>query len=823
MTDILPPAGWPNVRQLETNEFATGGANGNMNEQARSLAARSELLKKYAALPYESKTGGYALNERIQLATGDIVRSTIANNLNNPNENMNGWVKTNDASQIVSAGGETQQTINDFGGAKWWNKGGGYDLNARVVLENGDIVKSIVANNIINPNVDMVGWIFESSTITPFHFGAVGNGLSHKLSERYATLEQAKAVYPHAVSLDDEIDWCAITAILEKIKTFDIEIYSASKIVLTGNWQINKPLFFKTNGFTPNNFIVPTIEMNCKLLLDNFTSGQECVVFVGGSAFNFIGNLDFDVAKKAKHGLMSTNSEYLGTNYFPKCTNLPRCYINNAVMFNVFLENSMFATLPQYRGQGGGSGSLFYKDTTTISGNVISESGSLESNSVLTVAKLPDIAIDANEWVIVKIGEYYSIAKSAVGNAITVQPHIPTSAGTDLLYIYGGGVFTGGGDGAGIRIESLSSLDAVGLQHRALYSCNVDYMCTEFTAVSFRDDGVVGGANINLAYYEGDGAQYIRATRYQGFGGSNIANATGLEVNKFHDLSSGRDANGLPLSLLGTLQGMRVNIKGLSYKSDVEKRANNVIPNADIIDFNKPQHTSSILSNSRSLGIANVDEKYNELFGFDAQSVVVVGTGLNGAPTAVGFIPPADGKYKVNGSTSEVIFKDFASAAVFECIVDFTNKNILISLVSRAASTQSPVPSSVTNTADLPINSFVFFDSLIAGMPIPIVSTSTISNIKTEYSWGSSGRANRLKQVLEFPESQEVWTRSNPSNEGVWGAWSLMSYKVSKGATASRPSNPQLGVTYYDTTLLSSGKPISWNGAGWVDALGVAV
>ena len=92
MTDILPPAGWPNVRQLETNEFATGGANGNMNEQAKSLAARSELLKQYAALPYKSKTGGYALNERVQLATGDIVRSTIPNNTNNPNVDTTGWV-----------------------------------------------------------------------------------------------------------------------------------------------------------------------------------------------------------------------------------------------------------------------------------------------------------------------------------------------------------------------------------------------------------------------------------------------------------------------------------------------------------------------------------------------------------------------------------------------------------------------------------------------------------------------------------------------------------------------------------------------------------
>ena len=94
MTDINPTPSWAAVRQLEIGEFALGGANGNMNEQAKSLAARSELLKQYAALPYESKTGGYALNERVQIATGDIVRSTIASNVNNPNVDMTGWVPT---------------------------------------------------------------------------------------------------------------------------------------------------------------------------------------------------------------------------------------------------------------------------------------------------------------------------------------------------------------------------------------------------------------------------------------------------------------------------------------------------------------------------------------------------------------------------------------------------------------------------------------------------------------------------------------------------------------------------------------------------------
>ena len=67
-----------------------------------------------------------------------------------------GW----DASFIADAGGSTQQDINDFGGAKWRNKAGGYALGATVKLDNGDIVKSTISNNTNNPNVNMMGWYF---------------------------------------------------------------------------------------------------------------------------------------------------------------------------------------------------------------------------------------------------------------------------------------------------------------------------------------------------------------------------------------------------------------------------------------------------------------------------------------------------------------------------------------------------------------------------------------------------------------------------------------------------------------------------------------
>lgn len=67
---------------------------------------------------------------------------------------------------VSDASGVTQQEINDYSGAKWRNKAGGYDLNARVMLENGDIVRSILANNTANPNQDMTGWALTGNTLT---------------------------------------------------------------------------------------------------------------------------------------------------------------------------------------------------------------------------------------------------------------------------------------------------------------------------------------------------------------------------------------------------------------------------------------------------------------------------------------------------------------------------------------------------------------------------------------------------------------------------------------------------------------------------------
>lgn len=107
---------------------------------------------------------------------------------------------------VSNANGKTQQEINDFGGAEWYAKTGGYELGATVKLSNGDVVKSTVSNNAVNPNIDMTGWenplaiqqVFNDkfSKWKQLEAGAVERDLSVRekdvqFAEDYATIQDA--------------------------------------------------------------------------------------------------------------------------------------------------------------------------------------------------------------------------------------------------------------------------------------------------------------------------------------------------------------------------------------------------------------------------------------------------------------------------------------------------------------------------------------------------------------------------------------------------------------------------------------------------------
>ena len=74
-----------------------------------------DQINLYGAKTYDMPAGGYPVGGLVRLGNGDIVKSTINGNTNDPNVNMTGWIKENSASQIFDASGLSQQEINNNG------------------------------------------------------------------------------------------------------------------------------------------------------------------------------------------------------------------------------------------------------------------------------------------------------------------------------------------------------------------------------------------------------------------------------------------------------------------------------------------------------------------------------------------------------------------------------------------------------------------------------------------------------------------------------------------------------------------------------------
>lgn len=80
--------------------------------------------------------------------------------------------------------------------------------------------------------------------------GLIGDGASHPLSERFATLAEAQAVYPAAVALTDEHDWAAIQSALDTFNTVPSEEDGGTVYIPPGHYLTNRTLKIRGPGVT---------------------------------------------------------------------------------------------------------------------------------------------------------------------------------------------------------------------------------------------------------------------------------------------------------------------------------------------------------------------------------------------------------------------------------------------------------------------------------------------------------------------------------------------------------------------------------------------
>ena len=117
------------------------------------------------------------------------------------------WKKpTQTAGQIFDESGLSQQQVNYNGGSKWHSRVGGYKLNERVVLTNGDIVKSTLNGNANDPNVNMTGWIYDNikaykPDIIAENNKIIGNGVTNDSSEIQKVLTKTDLEFKNHVDI----------------------------------------------------------------------------------------------------------------------------------------------------------------------------------------------------------------------------------------------------------------------------------------------------------------------------------------------------------------------------------------------------------------------------------------------------------------------------------------------------------------------------------------------------------------------------------------------------------------------------------------------
>ncbi|WP_145590972.1 phage head-binding domain-containing protein [Yersinia rochesterensis] len=121
--------------------------------------------------------------------------------------------------------------------------------------------------------------------VTPEQFGAIGDGTVHPLSERYATLAAAQAVYPHVTSLTQTIDWAACQAADKYARLYAVVKSPRNAFYHLGSNYLELSIKSKwDSGFATSNNAgdCPRFTRNIESTLPAF--GQYCIVRVQNAA-----------------------------------------------------------------------------------------------------------------------------------------------------------------------------------------------------------------------------------------------------------------------------------------------------------------------------------------------------------------------------------------------------------------------------------------------------------------------------------------------------------------------------------------------------------
>ena len=283
MTDITPIPDWTAVRQIETTDKVLGGPlpEGVANLHAQALANQNALSRLFAGLPFDpeftAQVGGFPIGGKVSLDNGDIVKSTINGNANDPNADMTGWLSVGNTGEVESIADLLATSTPKNGNRMFVNglQGGWFTYDSDAIS---------LTDNILFFN----GWKRELDVVAlrPEWAGAVRDGLTDD-SNAFQITYNAAAKYGFNVEHTDG------TYAVKLPITIDGSVNQFKFIVLKGSFRGNgiSAKFFPStnNGTTIKTFGNAFLEVKFLKYWNEAVSVQGIAVVdsVGGGDFAF--------------------------------------------------------------------------------------------------------------------------------------------------------------------------------------------------------------------------------------------------------------------------------------------------------------------------------------------------------------------------------------------------------------------------------------------------------------------------------------------------------------------------------------------------------
>jgi len=211
------------------------------------------------------------------------------------------------------------------------------------------------------------------------------------------------------------------------------------------------------------------------------------------------------------------------------------------------------------------------------------------------------------------------------------------------------------------------------------------------------------------------------------------------------------------------------------------------------------------------------------------KNVVTAGTHTKITYNAKGLV--TGGTNIVKADVTNFVETDYVHIAGTETI---TGSKTFTGSVALSGTPTAPTAVVGTNTTQIATTAFVIANSSSSGTTktdYTFTATSNQTTFTISYIDVSSVdvfiNGIRLEYISDFTlSSGTTLTLVQPSDLDsylfirVWGDGTIYSASPTSGTTALRPSVSNIGVMYFDTTLV---KPIWWSGTNWVDSTGATV